>query len=105
MNRTMGVLLDGLIKRKMMNAVNIMLVSDHGMATTSADSIVFLDEYINLSDIRVVDWTPVGSIIPNIDEQAVYNKLIKANKNLNVFRKGYLPEKLKYNDHRRMRLG
>ena len=71
----MGVLLTGLVERKMINSVNIMLVSDHGMATTSADSVVFLDDFIDLSDIRVVDWTPVGSIIPKIEIKN--NNLVK----------------------------
>ena len=102
MDRTMGVLLSGLVERKMINSVNIMLVSDHGMATTSSDSVVFLDDFIALSDIRVVDWTPVGSIIPKIEVQTAYNKLKKGNKNVNVFKKGILPEGLNYNDHRRI---
>ena len=100
MDRTIGLLLSGLVERKMINAVNIMLVSDHGMATTSADSVVFLDDFIALTDIRVVDWTPVSSIIPKNEAQTAYNKLKKANNNLNVFKKGLLPERLNYNDHR-----
>ena len=30
--------------------------------------VVFLDDRIDLKDVRVVDWTPIGSLIPKIDK-------------------------------------
>ena len=42
------------------------------------------------------------SIIPKIEIQTAYDKLKKDNKNVNVFKKGLLPERLNYNDHRRI---
>ena len=35
-----------------------MVVSDHGMAQTSADRLIYLDDYVDPADIEVVEWSP-----------------------------------------------
>ena len=41
MDRTMGLLIEGLKQRNIFEDVNILLVSDHGMAETHEDSVLF----------------------------------------------------------------
>ncbi len=90
----------GIKQRKLEGVVNVMVVSDHGMTQLSRDSVIFLDDYINMNDVNVIDWSPVTAIRPLPGrEDAVYNALKGANPKLHVYRKGEVPEKYHYNDN------
>ena len=102
MDKTIGRLINGLKSRNMFDDVNIMLVSDHGMASTSSDSMIFLDDYINMDDVTMVDWTPVAAILPKIHVDSIYSKLKNAHPKMRVYKKGEAPERLHYNNHRRI---
>lgn len=102
MDSIIGELVDGLKDRKVYNNINIIITTDHGMASTSEDSVIFLDDYIDLEDIEVVDWGPASAILPKVDIKSVYSKLIDAHPKLDVFMKGGLPKNLHYNNHRRI---
>ena len=102
MDSIIGELVDGLKDRKVYNNINIIITTDHGMASTSEDSVIFLDDYIDLEDIEVVDWGPASAILPKVDIKSIYSKLIDAHPKLDVFMKGSLPKNLHYNNHRRI---
>ena len=102
MDRTIGRLIFGLKVRGLFDKVNIMLVSDHGMVSTSSDSIIFLDDYINMNDVTMVDWTPVAAILPKINVDSLYSKLMNAHPKMDVYKKGTAPDRLHYNTHRRI---
>jgi len=90
----------GIKERKLDGVVNVMVVSDHGMTTLSRDSVIFLDDYINMNDVKVIDWSPVGAIRPLPGyEDAVYTALKGAHPHMQVYRKGEVPEKYHYNDN------
>jgi predicted AlkP superfamily pyrophosphatase or phosphodiesterase len=92
----------GLKSRDIFNKVDIMLVSDHGMASIHPDSIIYLDDYIKMDDVYMVDWTPISSISPlkNVDE--IYSKLKNIHPNMSVYKKGDAPERYHYRNHRRI---
>ena len=102
MDRTIGRLIFGLKARGLFEKVNIVLVSDHGMASIHPDSIIYLDDYIDMDDVYMVDWTPIGSISPlkNVDE--IYSKLKNIHPNMSVYKKGDAPERYHYRNHRRI---
>ena len=102
MDKTIGRLINGLKSRNMFDDVNIMLVSDHGMASTSSDSMIFLDDYINMDNVTMVDWTPVTAILPKIHVDSIYSKLKNAHPKMRVYKKAAAPERLHYNNHRRI---
>ena len=98
-----GTLIDSLRARDLLDSVNIIITSDHGMTETSRDRVIFLDDYINLEDATVVDWSPVAKILPNEGmEPSVYNALVDAHPNLSVYRKQEIPERFRYRNHRRI---
>ncbi len=98
-----GRLMAGLAARKLNDRVNVIVVSDHGMIATSPARVIKLEDYINLADIDVVDWSPVGTIIPKPGrELAVYQALVKAHPQLSVYRKGEVPARLHFNSHPRI---
>ena len=102
MDKLIGELIDGLKDRKIYDDINIIITTDHGMAPTSSDSVIFLDDYINLNDVEVIDWGPASAILPKVDNQSIYSKLLGAHPKLDVFMKGALPKELHYNAHRRI---
>jgi predicted AlkP superfamily pyrophosphatase or phosphodiesterase len=98
-----GMLVDGLAERELSDRVNVIVVSDHGMADLSRDRVIFLDEYLTMSRVRVVDWSPVLALIPSLGyEEEAYRRLKDAHPNLQVYRKGEIPARFHYNDHRRV---
>lgn len=98
-----GALLDGLAARGLADRVNVVVVSDHGMAGLSADRRILLDTYLDMRRVEVVDWSPVLALLPEPDYlDEAYRRLAGAHPNLTVYRKGQLPARFHYNDHPRV---
>lgn len=94
----LGMLLEGLKERGLENKVNLLIVSDHGMAATSRDSIIFLDDYINMEDVQVIDWSPVLALRPKEGKEAlIYEALKGAHPHLQIYRKEEIPQAYHYN--------
>lgn len=94
-------LINGIKSRQLENKVNLIVVSDHGMTSLSRDKVVFLDDYINTDDVLIVDYSPVVAIRPNQGKiETVYQQLKGAHQHMQVYRKGELPEKYHYNNHK-----
>jgi predicted AlkP superfamily pyrophosphatase or phosphodiesterase len=96
-------LANGLHRRGLADVVNLIVLSDHGMTPTSRDRLIALDDYIDLDDVNVVDWTPVGAV--DVKEgrlDAVYAALRDAHPNLKVYRKGEVPTRFRFGTHPRV---
>lgn len=65
----MGRLLQGLDDRDLRDDVDLVVVSDHGMAFKDPDKVVFLDDVIDLNMVRVAEWSPLLQI-HGADERA-----------------------------------
>lgn len=103
LDATIDMLLDSLSVRQYLGKINLIVTSDHGMTDVSRDRVIFLDDYINLEDVTVVDWSPVAAILPNEGmEDSIYNALSNAHPKLSVYRKNQIPERFHYRDHRRI---
>jgi predicted AlkP superfamily pyrophosphatase or phosphodiesterase len=99
----LGRLLRGLERRGLIDAVNLVVVSDHGMASVDRSRIVVLDDYVSLDDVEVVDINPTLGLFPRPEkEDAVYRALSKAHPRLSVYRKAQAPERWRYRDHPRI---
>ena len=79
-----------------------MLVSDHGMTPIYSDSTIYLDDYIDMGTVNVVDWTPIGAMIPINNKSDVLIKLKEAHPKMDVYKKGEAPERYHYRKHRRI---
>jgi len=98
-----GALVDGIARLGIASRVNVVVVSDHGMADVSADRLVFLDDYVSLDSLDVVDWTPVAAIAPKPGREGyVYSHLVGANSHLAVYRKADVPVRLHFNSGSRI---
>ena len=89
----------GLEGRNLSQIVNIVIVSDHGMATTSVDRLVQLDDLIDLNLIEHIDGWPLYGLRPKDpkDLQPLYKKLLEEsahNPNFEVYlRDESMPER------------
>jgi predicted AlkP superfamily pyrophosphatase or phosphodiesterase len=63
-DRAMGQLVDGVGRLGLARRVHYVLVSDHGMAPTSAERTIVIDDYLDLSTVEVIDWAPVLGVTP-----------------------------------------
>jgi predicted AlkP superfamily pyrophosphatase or phosphodiesterase len=99
----LGRLLRGLERRHLTDKVNIVIVSDHGMAETSTNRVVVLEDYISPDDVEVIDINPTLGLFPKAGrEEAVYKALAGAHPRLKVYRKAETPEQWHYRDHPRI---
>lgn len=60
----LGLLLSGLEARDLLDRVDIIVVSDHGMTELSRDRAVFLDDLIDLDDHEITAWGAYAAIEP-----------------------------------------
>jgi predicted AlkP superfamily pyrophosphatase or phosphodiesterase len=99
----LGRLLDGLEQRGVSDRVNIVVVSDHGMAAVSPDRVIVLDDYISLDDVVISDINPTVGLFPKPGkEDTVFQALVKAHPRLRVYRRSETPEAWHYRDHPRI---
>jgi len=100
---SMGRLLEEIAALDHREGIQLVIVSDHGMAETSAERVIALDDYIDLDDVRVVDWTPVLALRPKPSEvDRIYEQLSGAHPHLQIYRREASPEEWAYREHRRI---
>lgn len=98
-----GMLEDGIAALGATERVVLVVVADHGMTAISADRVIYLDDYLDLSTMRVIDWMPVTGLAPRAgEEDAVVARLRGAHPHLAVYRKGSVPARFHYNAHARI---
>lgn len=93
-----GAIVDGIDRLGATDRVDVVVVSDHGMAEITSDRTIALDDYVSMDSLDVGDWSPIATIIPKAGRgEYVFAALVHANPHMQVFRKGELPERLHYN--------
>jgi predicted AlkP superfamily pyrophosphatase or phosphodiesterase len=103
LDAVLGWLVDGVRKQGLDNRVNIIVVSDHGMAPVSDDRLVYLDDYIDLHTIDVTDWDFLLQIIPRPGAtDSVYRHLRGHIPHVTIYRKDDIPRRLHYRDNQRI---
>jgi predicted AlkP superfamily pyrophosphatase or phosphodiesterase len=99
----LGRLLDGLQSKGIADRVNIVITSDHGMAGTSPDRVIVIDDYLDASTVDIVDINPTLGIVPKtVTPGEVYGRLANAHPHLRVYRREETPEHWKYRDNPRI---
>lgn len=102
-DRSIGAIVEGIAELGLTDQVNVIIVSDHGMTATSAERVIVLDDFIDLTSVDIVDWTPVAAIAPRAgDAERVYQALHGKHPRLQVYRKGEVPARWHFNAHPRI---
>jgi len=100
-DQAIGRLVDGLRARGM--AANIVVVSDHGMAATSAGRVVRLPEVAPADSYRLVTHGPYAGIEALAGKEAVLAAaLLRAHAHMQCWRKGELPARFRFGKNPRV---
>ena len=98
-----GQLLDGLEDRDLLDKVNIMIVSDHGMAQLSQDRLIFIDDYLDPTGLRIPNWSPVMDLWCEESEvDSIFNLINGKHPNWSVYKKQDVPARLHFSNNRRI---
>ena len=92
-------LLAGLEKLQLRASTNLVIVSDHGMSETSPDRVVFIDDLVELSKVKVEATGPYGGVRPKPGEDVaalVAAIRAKAPSQVKVYRREEMPARLFY---------
>ncbi len=90
-----GLLVAGLSQRGLTGSVDLVVVSDHGMAATGPDRVVWLDDYVDSTSIEVDEQSPLLTAWPDEGlEDSVYRGLRRA-PHLTVYRRAKLPPRFR----------
>lgn len=101
-------ILDGLEARNLTNIVNIVVVSDHGMATTSTSRTIQLDDLIDINLVEYIDGWPLRGLRPNTIESLELLKTQLADKakefsdGIEVYTKDTMPERWHFTNNDRI---
>ena len=103
-DQAIGQLVRGVDALGLTARTTFVIVSDHGMAATSPDRVIYLDDYLQPDEIEVVEWSPNVEINPsNVSSaESIYQKLRGKHPALAVYRRDELPKWLGYGTNRRI---
>jgi predicted AlkP superfamily pyrophosphatase or phosphodiesterase len=102
-DRALARFVRGLERRALLDRVHLLVVSDHGMAATSPDRQIYLDDYLDLSTVVLLDSNPlVGFSAKDGRHDRVVEALDGKHPRLQVWRREEVPERLRYSRHRRI---
>ncbi|MEK6324159.1 MAG: ectonucleotide pyrophosphatase/phosphodiesterase [Acidobacteriota bacterium] len=104
-DKDLGRLIDGLKARGLFEHVNLIIVSDHGMAPQDPKNTIVLDELVDANLAEKIIWTSeIVSIFPKEGkEDAIYKRLkAKLPPQAKVYRKAEIPARFHYSNSPRI---
>jgi len=98
-----GSVVDGLTRRGILDRVNIVVVSDHGMASVDDDHVIVADDHLDPHDVVISNINPDLSLFPKDGkEEAVYRALEHASPHMRVYKRADIPARWHFRDHPRV---
>ncbi|HKP50939.1 MAG TPA: ectonucleotide pyrophosphatase/phosphodiesterase [Gemmatimonadales bacterium] len=91
-----GALMDGLEQRSLTSKVNLIVVSDHGMAEVAPDHVIHLEQLIDTAEVNLVDEGPIVSLSPKSGRANEIIAQLRRSPHLKVYRKSEIPAALHY---------
>ena len=99
----LGQLFEGLEALGLFNDMHIVLVSDHGMTAVDIERYIRLDEFLDLSKVRVSDWGPAAQIwATDTDVDDIVEALENAHPRLRVWARENIPARYRFGSHHRV---
>jgi predicted AlkP superfamily pyrophosphatase or phosphodiesterase len=99
----MGRLIDGLASRGLLDEVNLIVTSDHGMAPVAPGNTVAIEEMVDSRDAAVVSTGQSVGFNPLAGrEREAYAKLLGKHSQYDCWRKSELPERWHYGQNARV---
>lgn len=98
-----GLLMQGLKDLQLSDKYNLIVLSDHGITNIDSSRTIFLDDFVDLDEAGIIDWSPVLALRPALNKtDEIYAALRSAHPNLHVYRRGEIPIELHYSNHHRI---
>lgn len=100
-----GRLFEGLKARKIDRRVNLIIISDHGMAPVKPGNVVVLDDYFDAKRAELILWDgPLAGVYPKPGEEETLYKTLKARpvEHAACYRKSEMPARFRYRNSRRI---
>jgi predicted AlkP superfamily pyrophosphatase or phosphodiesterase len=103
-DKSIGRLIEGLRARGLLQQVNLLIVSDHGMSPISAQRVVLIDEMLDPASVeRFSAYGPLVGFTPLEGREAeVKQKLAQPKAHVQCWPKAELPARFDYGQHRRV---
>ncbi|NXO63213.1 ENPP4 triphosphatase, partial [Phainopepla nitens] len=101
-DKHVGFLMNKLKASGLWDTVNVIITSDHGMASCSAEKLIVLDECLGRGNYTLVDKTPVAAVLPRQNKEDVYNLLKNCSSHMKVYLKEEIPDRFHYRHHKRI---
>lgn len=102
-DREVGKLMAGIDSLGLRGDVDLIVVSDHGMAAVSPDRVIYLDDYVPPEWITVIETGAGARVAPKSGyTDSVYRRLHGANPHLAVYRKADVPARFHYDSNPRI---
>lgn len=99
----LGYLMERIQATGLSGRLNLVVVSDHGMAALSEERIVFLDDLIDLDRVEVIDWNPVAMLQTSPQErEELYGQLKMVEEGVAVYKREELPNRFRFQNHPRI---
>jgi predicted AlkP superfamily pyrophosphatase or phosphodiesterase len=98
-----GRLVAGVERIGLADSMHYVLVSDHGMTPLSPDRVIYLDDYIDLASVDIVNRSPLVTLDPRSgDVEALMAALAGKHPSLAVYRREELPDEYGLRGHPRL---
>lgn len=102
-----GGILKGLQERNLTNIVNVVVVSDHGMATTDVSRMIQLEDLVDPAELSHVDGWPLYGLRPKDPKKlhALYEKIKRGhgeNPNIEIYLRENMPERYHFSKNDRI---
>jgi predicted AlkP superfamily pyrophosphatase or phosphodiesterase len=97
-----GALMAGLEQRGLTSKVNLIVVSDHGMAEVAPDHVIHLEQLIDTAAVNLVDQGPIVSLSPKSGRGDEIVGQLRKSSHLKVYRKSEIPAALHYRANSRI---
>uniref|UniRef100_A0A803V5P3 bis(5'-adenosyl)-triphosphatase n=1 Tax=Ficedula albicollis TaxID=59894 RepID=A0A803V5P3_FICAL len=101
-DKHVGFLMNKLKAAGLWDTVNVIITSDHGMASCSAEKLIVLDKCLGRNNYTLIDRTPVAAVLPRQNKEVVYNLLKNCSSHMKVYLKEEIPDRFHYRHHRRI---
>lgn len=98
-----GRLVAGIYQRKLDDTVNLVIVSDHGMADLSPDRVIALGDLVDMSKVQT-DFSGATAGLRPLDDKVneLYAALKKQEKHFRVYRRAQMPKRFHFRDNDRI---
>lgn len=100
---SIGRLVNGIHDRKLDDVVNLVIISDHGMANVSTNRLIKLSDFVDMEKVQVDFSGAIGGLrLLDGDVDALYKKFAGKENHFHVYRRENMPKRYHFTDNQRI---